>query len=150
MAYMLKNSIGYRLNHVATTLKTNFTKVLQPVCGVAAEQFATLKMIQEDSDVTQTRIAEQLGKDKTTIGRSIESLLKKGLITREDAEGDRRANRVFLTQKAEKLLESAIPMAQKFNETVRSKLTQEELETFLRVLDTILQESKNMNKGSHK
>lgn len=33
MEYMLKDSIGYRINLVATTIKTNFTKLLQPTCG---------------------------------------------------------------------------------------------------------------------
>lgn len=152
MAYMLKDSIGFRINLVATTIKTNFTKLLQPECGIAAEQFATLKIIQEDSDVTQTRIAELLGKDKTTVGRSIESLLKKDLLAREDVKSDRRANRVFLTQKADVILESAIPIAQNFNKTVKSKLSKNEIEIFFKVLDTILLESKIMhnNKGSSK
>ena len=152
MAYMLKDSIGYRLNLVATTLKTNFTKVLQHECGIAAEQFATLKIIQEDSDVTQTRIAELLAKDKTTVGRSIESLLKKGLLEREDVESDKRANKVLLTKKAEQILQTAIPISKNFNETVRSKLSKEEVDTFFKVMDTILQESKNINtkKGRNK
>ncbi len=151
MAYMLKDSIGYRINLVATTIKTNFTKVLQAKCGIAAEQFATLKIIKEDNDVTQTRIAELIGKDKTTVGRSIESLLKKGLLAREDVESDRRANRVFLTPKAEQILEVAIPIAQNFNETVKSKLSKDEVEIFFKVLDTILEESKKMDikKGSN-
>ncbi|WP_345991699.1 MarR family winged helix-turn-helix transcriptional regulator [Sulfurimonas sp. HSL-1716] len=144
MSYMLKDSIGYRINLVATTLKTNFTKLLRPSFGIAAEQFATLKIISEDNEVTQTQIAELLGKDKTTVGRSIDSLLKKGLLAREDIENDRRANRIFLTPKAENILGSAIPLAQKFNETVKSRLSKEEIETFFRVLDTILEESKNM------
>lgn len=148
MVYMLKDSIGFRMNLVATTIKTNFTKILQKKCGIAAEQFATLKIIQEDSDVTQTRIAELLVKDKTTVGRSIESLLKKGLLEREDVENDRRANRVILTKKAKEILRTAIPISQSFNESVKSKLSKEEIETFFKVLDTILQESKNMNKNN--
>jgi MarR family transcriptional regulator, transcriptional regulator for hemolysin len=150
MAYMLKDSIGYRMNLVSTTLKSNFTKALKSECGIAAEQFATLKIIKEDSDVTQTRIAELLAKDKTTVGRSIESLLKKGLLAREDVESDRRANRIFLTQKAEQILESAIPIAQNFNESIKSKFSKEEIENFFKVLDTILEESQNMNKGINK
>ena len=147
MEYMLKDSIGYSINLVATTVKTNFTKLLQSKCGIAAEQFATLKIIKEDDGVTQTRIAELLGKDKTTVGRSIESLLKKGLLAREDIESDKRANRVVLTPKAEHILEIAIPLSQKFNETVKSKLSKEEIEIFFKVLDTILEESQNMNKS---
>lgn len=152
MEYTLKNSIGYRINLVATTIKTNFTKLLRAECAIAAEQFATLKIIDEDHEVTQTRIAELLGKDKTTVGRSIESLFKKGLLYIEDVESDRRANRVSLTPKAEQILKSAVPIAHKFNESVRSKLTQNEIETFFKVLDTIFEESKNMKntKGSER
>ncbi len=149
MTYMLRDSIGYRISLVATTIKTNFTKLLQPICGVAAEQYATLKIISEDNEVTQTQIAELLGKDKTTVGRSIDSLLKKGLLIREDVQNDKRANRISLTPKAEQILKSAIPMARKFNEVVRRKLTADEIKIFFKVLDTILEESKNfdINKG---
>ncbi len=149
MAYVLKDSIGYRINLVATTMKTNFTKLLQPAYGVAAEQFATLKIVSEDNEVTQTQIAELLGKDKTTVGRSIDSLFKKGLLVREDLQSDKRANRISLTPQAEQILKSAIPMAQEFNEAIKNKLTENEIETFFKVLDTILENSKkvDINKG---
>ena len=144
MSYMLKDSIGYRTNLAATTIKTNFTKILQPY-GIAAEQFATLKIISEDNEVTQTRIAELLAKDKTTVGRSIDALLKKGLITREDVDNDRRANLISLTPKAVEILEFTVPIAKKFNEVVKSRLTQDEIESYFKVLDTILDASKNMS-----
>ncbi|MDH4943764.1 MarR family transcriptional regulator [Sulfurimonas sp. C5] len=143
MSYTLENSIGYQTNLVATMLKTSFTKLLQPRFGIAAEQFATLKIIDEDQEVTQTQMAEMLGKDKTTVGRSIESLIKKDLLKREDCSLDKRANRISLTPKAKEILEQAVPLAHKVNEAIKAKLSEEELESYFRVLDIILQESKN-------
>lgn len=144
MAYMLKDSIGYRTNLIATTVKTNFTKVLQSKFGIAAEQFATLKIIDEEGTVSQTQIAELLEKDKTTVGRSIESLVKKELICIENVKNDRRANRVSLSKKGKEILNSAMPISKTFNENLKSKLSKEELETFLKVLDVIHEESKNI------
>lgn len=144
MSYTLQSSIGYQTNLVATILKTNFTKLIQPKYGIAAEQFATLKIISEDSEATQTRIAELLGKDKTTVGRSIESLIKKGLLTREDSHLDKRANRISLTPKAQEVVAGVTEIADHLNETLKSKLSKEEIENYFKVLDKILQESKNI------
>ena len=141
---MLKDSIGYRANLAVTTLKSRFSKLLSPY-GIATEQFATLKIISEDNEVTQTRIAELLAKNKTTVGRSIDALVQKGLIDRQDIKNDRRANLITLTAKGENVLKLAIPIAQKFNETVKSKLDQKEIETFFKVLDLIIELSQDIN-----
>lgn len=144
MSYTLKSSLGYQTNLAATVLKTNFTKLIQPKFGIAAEQFATLKILSDDKEVTQTQLAELLGKDKTTVGRSIESLTKKGLLRREGVQNDKRANKIVLTSQAKNILAEATPLAEKFNEAVKAKFTQEEIEIYFKVLDTILQESQNI------
>ena len=144
MSYMLKDSIGYRASLAVTTLKSRFAKLLNPY-GIAPEQFATLKIISEDNEVTQTRIAELLAKNKTTVGRSIDALVQKGLIARQDIENDRRANLITLTVKGEEVLKLATPIAQNFNETVKSKLDQKEIETFFKVLDLMMELSQDTN-----
>ncbi|WP_428738765.1 MarR family winged helix-turn-helix transcriptional regulator [Sulfurimonas sp.] len=144
MCYNLKTSIGYQTNLVATTLKTSFTKLIQPRFGVAAEQFATLKIINEDSEVTQTQIAEILGKDKTTVGRSIDSLIKKGLLKRKGCFLDKRANRVYLTPKGLEVLEGANEIGHRYNEAIKSKLSDGEIEIYFKVLNTILSQSQNI------
>jgi DNA-binding MarR family transcriptional regulator len=146
VSYDLKTSIGYQTNLVATTLKTSFTKLIQPKFGVAAEQFATLKIINEDSEVTQTQIAEMLGKDKTTVGRSIDSLIKKGLLKRKGCFIDKRANRVYLTPKGEEILAGVNDIGHRYNEAIKSKLSEEEIATYFKVLNTILSESKSIEK----
>jgi len=143
--YELKDSIGYKFNLVATTLKTNFTKLLQPSLGIAAEQFGTLKIISDDSEITQTRIAELLGKDKTTVGRSIESLIKKGMLNKKYESCDKRVNKISLTPKGEEILQKALPIAQKFNENIKKHLSQEEINIFFKITDIILQETKEIN-----
>lgn len=144
MPYLLKDSIGYRTNLIATAVKMNFTKVLQSKFSIAAEQFATLKIIDEEGSVTQTRIAELLEKDKTTVGRSIESLLKKELINIENVQNDRRANKVSLSVKGQVTLNNAVPISKRFNDNLKSKLNKEEIEIFFKVLDIIHEESKNI------
>lgn len=144
MSYTLDSSIGYQTNLVATTLKTSFTKLIQPRFGIAAEQFATLKIISEDTKVTQTKLAELLGKDKTTVGRSIESLVKKDLLERQGCDEDKRANLVYLTDKGREVLAAANELGHQYNEAMKSKLDKQEIEVYFKVLKTILQESKNI------
>jgi DNA-binding MarR family transcriptional regulator len=137
---MLKDSLGYKINLTATLLKTEFTKRLKPKCGIATEQFATLQIISEDDQITQTKIAERLGKNKTTIGRSIDSLIKKGLLVKQYTQDDKRVHRISLTSQAQEILENAVPLAQNFNTFLKSKFTQEELKIFFKMLETLSEE----------
>jgi DNA-binding MarR family transcriptional regulator len=140
MDYKLKDSLGYKINLTATLLKTEFTKQLKPKCAIAAEQFATLQIIHEDDQVTQTQIAERLGKNKTTIGRSIDSLIKKGLIVKSYTQEDKRAHKIALTPKGEEILAKAVPLAHGLNTSLKSKFAPHEIEIFFNILNTIYNE----------
>merc|ERR1711879_224612 len=101
--YALKDSITYRLIRSSNSIVQSLNKKLSPY-EIAVEQRATLEIIKFEPDVNQTKIAKLLGKDKTTISRSLNSLEKKGLIQREnDVINDKRSNKILLTKKGEEI-----------------------------------------------
>jgi len=136
MGYALKNSIAYRFIKAANTVNNKLNKQLSPF-NIAIEQRATLEIIKFEKEVNQTKIAELLGKDKTTISRSLNSLEKKGLIKKSEISGDKRSNKVELTQTGEKILDDTIEEVSSYRESLNEKLTKEEIEAFFKILDKL-------------
>ena len=91
MAYELEKSIGFKINQTANKLNNKFNLLLQTY-DIAPEQRATLEIIKYEKDVNQTKIAQILGKDKTTISRTLATLEKKGFISK--IQIDKRTNQI--------------------------------------------------------
>lgn len=136
MAYALKNSIAYRFIKAANTVNNRLNKKLSPF-NIAIEQRATLEIIKFEKNVNQTKIAELLGKDKTTISRSLNSLQKKGLIKKSEVSEDKRSNKVELTKTGEMILNDTIEEVHLYRESLNNKLSKEEVDTFFRILDKL-------------
>lgn len=136
MEYKLRNSFGFRLNSLSNRIHAMFAKGIEPY-GIAPEQFAAMKMISEDDEINQSKIAAMLAKGKPTVSRTLDALEKKAFIIRGEAEEDRRIKRIRLTEKGKAVLDAVIPMAEAFNNTLYEQFTPQEVETFFHVLETI-------------
>ena len=136
MSYALKNSIAYKFIRGANSVNKTLNKKLSPY-EIGIEQRATLEMIKFESNVNQTTIANLLGKDKTTISRSLNSLEKKELIKKSETQGDKRSNNIEITAKGEKILEDTIKEITSFRESLNDKLTKDEREMFFKIIDKL-------------
>lgn len=137
MNYALKDSIAYRLIRSSNSVVNSLNKRLNPY-DLAIEQRATLEIIKFEPNVNQTKIAKLLGKDKTTISRSLNSLEKKELIVKiNDKENDKRSNKIKLTKKGEEILEQTLDDVTTFRESLNSKLNEEEHKIFFEILDKL-------------
>jgi DNA-binding MarR family transcriptional regulator len=70
-------------------------------CGVTAAQCHTLLAIEEKKLTTVTDLALDLELDKSTLSRTIESLVAVGLVNRETNSGNRRSQHISLTKEGE-------------------------------------------------
>lgn len=137
MNYALKDSIAYRLIRSSNSVVQSLNKKLA-YYDIAIEQRATLEIIKYESNVNQVEIAKLLGKDKATISRSLNSLEKKGLITRKsDIKNDKRSNKIMLTPKGEMILDETLLEVTQFRENLTSKLTPNEHQSLFRILDKL-------------
>lgn len=136
MNFSLQNSIAYRFIRGANSVNKTLNKKLKPF-DIAIEQRVTLEIIKFKSNVNQTTIASLLGKDKTTISRSLDSLEKKGLIKKTETLGDKRSNNIVLTKKGEVVLEKTISEVTSFRESLNEKLNKEEIEMFFKIIDKL-------------
>lgn len=136
MNYALKDSIAYRFIRGANSVNQTLNNKLSPY-KIAIEQRATLEIIKFEPNVNQTTIANLLGKDKTTISRSLNSLEKKGLIQKSEVSEDKRSKKVELTKEGEHILEESMEEVTSYRELLNSKLTQQEIEVFFKIIDKL-------------
>ena len=134
MSYDLEKSIGFKINQTANKLNNKYNQLLQSF-DIAPEQRATLEIIKYEADVNQTKIANILGKDKTTISRTLNTLENKNLITKSQI--DKRTNLIQLTQKGDDILNDSFSSVRDFRKKLTSNLREEEINQLVSLLEKV-------------
>ena len=135
MKNKLKESIGFKINITANIINSSFNQILNKH-EIAIEQRASLEILKYEENVSQTKIAKILGKDKTTISRTLKTLEKKGYILKEEI--DKRTNLIKLTSLGENVLEKSSQDVKDFRAKMLSKLTSQEIEQLFNTLDKVI------------
>ena len=92
-------SWAFALHDVARLLRTYSDQRAREL-GTTRAQWAVLSRLQRCEGVKQNELAEALDLAPITLGRLIDKLTAAGLVERRDDATDRRANRLYLTEKA--------------------------------------------------
>ena len=99
-----EREIGFALNDVARMLRTYADQRARDL-NMTRAQWAVLVKLQRCEGVKQSELAESLDLAPITLARLIDKLTASGLVDRRDDPHDRRANRLYLTEKAGPTLE---------------------------------------------
>ena len=134
MSYELQKSLGFKINQAANKINNKFTQLLNQF-DIAPEQRATLEIIKYEKDVNQTKIAHILGKDKTTISRTLTTLEKKNFILKKQI--DKRTNLIELTKLGNEILEKSATQVKEFRTTLFSNLENEEVNVLVNLLEKV-------------
>ena len=99
-----EREIGFALHDVARMLRT-FADQRARDLNMTRAQWAVIVKLQRCEGVKQSELADSLDLAPITLARLIDKLTAAGLVERRDDANDRRANRLFLTEKAGPTLE---------------------------------------------
>lgn len=135
MSYELEKSLGFKINQTANKLNNKYNQLLQ-IFDIAPEQRATLEIIKYETDVNQTKIAQILGKDKTTISRTLNTLEKKGFILKSQI--NKRTNLIELSSKGEEILEKSSFLVKEFRKKLASNLNENEINQLFSLLEKVV------------
>jgi len=91
--------LGFALNDVARLLRTYSDQRAREL-GTTRAQWAVLSRLQRCEGVNQSELAEALDLAPITLGRLVDKLTSAGLVERRNDVADRRAHRLYLTEKA--------------------------------------------------
>lgn len=123
--YDLDNAIGYAVGHAAARIKIALRRAfLAAGHDVTPDQWVVLYRLLENEGLTQVALGERTVKDKTTITRILDRLEARTLLARRRDPGDRRSQRLYLTEAGRSLAQALVPIVQSFTRTVYADITE--------------------------
>jgi DNA-binding MarR family transcriptional regulator len=94
---------GFLLSETARMLRKLLDRRLQPL-GLSRAQWSVLAILAHRDGLSQSQLAEILEVEKTTTGRLVDHVEKRGWVERRPIPGDRRLWGVYLTEQARPLI----------------------------------------------
>lgn len=127
------NRISRDLLRVSRKAQTYLGSIVKKYDITIAEQPFFMAIRGRDG-LTQEELTALVGVDKAMTTRVLHSLEGKGLIRKVQDENDKRQNRIYKTDKVDKLGERVWADLLQFDKAVTEGISKEELESFLKTL----------------
>lgn len=96
--------------------------------GITIEQWILLKIIEESGQLSQKELAEKSLRDPASITRTLDILQKKGYITREAVENNRRQYHIILTNEGAQFVKKHMKVVKQHRAKSTEGFTTEEVE----------------------
>jgi MarR family transcriptional regulator for hemolysin len=135
--FVIEDSLGYLLNRAARVLAHQLAERLRPH-GVGIGQWAVLLFLWARDGMSQAELSRLVAIEPPTMVRTIDRLVRDGLVTRSPDPVDGRASRIQLTERGLALRDELIPEAVAVNRAAIEPMTQAELTTVMRVLQRLV------------
>lgn len=107
--------------------------------NISVPEYLIIRVLYDYDGIQQCEIASVLGKDKAAVCRTIGAMVKKGLVVTQSIS--HKCQRVFLTPKSEEMKPSIIAVAAEREKHFKSMGTEEEYETFSKMIRKIIEEN---------
>ncbi|MCA0931523.1 MarR family transcriptional regulator [Lutimonas saemankumensis] len=111
--------------------------------NISKEQFIVLKHLHEQDGRKQNDLAFITNRSKTALTRLIQTMEKKGLVSRSVSSEDMRINNVFLTDKGRIVWDTSLPYFMNIIQELQKNISEEDLQVAQNVLKKI---QENINK----
>ncbi len=147
MSTLHERFIGYLVSDVARLMRTVFDRRVRHL-GVTRAQWLALTRLYRRPGASQSDVADMLEIEKASAGRLIDRLETNGWVERRSDAHDRRVNRVYLSPKAERLLQSLWPIAEATNNDAMGDLTEQERDVLTHLLGRMKSRLQDMDDQS--
>ncbi len=104
---------------------------------LSKEEWSILKRLNVNDGQRMNDMAFITHRDKVSMMRVVNSMVKKGFIIRRTDEQDKRVNRIFLTAYGKEVIEKVLPVMYQLIPEVQSSLSQEEREVLITALKKV-------------
>ena len=134
------NLIGKQISILFRQLNLYFNHELSEI-SISATELLYLSSLYEKDGITQDDLAQEYSVDKAAVTRTLQLMEKKGLIVRKTDSTDKRAKKLFLTDKSKSL-------EKKLRETQAKwicAMKQDTIDNFSKQIDTMVERAKELN-----
>lgn len=130
---MVKNKLGYYLRSMIKEYKTIMEKELF-IYRINIGHFTIMDIVYKENGILQEVVSSMLVADRTTISRRITQLEKLGYMKKEKDDKDKRAYRLYQTEKGNEVYEKAKKIRDEINKIGAKGVTQEEFQIAAKTL----------------
>jgi DNA-binding MarR family transcriptional regulator len=132
------------LNQAQHLLSKRVDAELAGALGIKTAQLGAVFFLLEHDGCMLKEISAGLGLNNSAITTLVVRMEKGGLLTRESCSVDGRSYRIHLTNKAKSIGQKAIPVAKELNSMLAQGFSDEEIDTVIRFLDSIISIAKGV------
>lgn len=93
-------------------------------CDVTLPQCHAMIELEESGDISLSDLSNRMELDKSTLSRTVDSLVRDGLAVRDTDAADRRAVKISLSDKGKEKVESINTLCDKYYEEILSGIPQ--------------------------
>jgi DNA-binding MarR family transcriptional regulator len=138
-AFAIEQSLGYLVNQLARSMAHDLAEELRPV-GIGIGQWAVLLFLWARDGLSQAELSRVVAIEPPTMVRTIDRMVRDGLVTRVPDAADGRISRIHLTDRGRSMRHALIPRAMAVNARYLARLTETERRALRRLLGKLLDE----------
>lgn len=144
-AAMTGNSIEAELGrsplhlfHRAVQVVTEIYQAEMASYDLTARQYAVLFALAHSDGLSQSKLVDATGIDRSTMADIVRRMLKKGIIQRKRDKDDARAYEVKITEEGVRLFKAVAPIVRRIEDKLLSSLNGRRVDDFLDSLGTVV------------
>jgi DNA-binding MarR family transcriptional regulator len=143
---VIEDSLGYLVNRLARSMASQLAAELRPT-GVGIGQWAILLILWARDGLSQAELSRLVAIEPPTMVRTIDRMVRDGLVTRGPDPRDARVSLIFLTAKGRALRDDLVPKAVAVNAANLGRLTAREAGELRRLLGKLLDPTEGKRRG---
>ncbi len=137
MTFTLDTALGFVVGRTFHIMRRAFTATVHGAgIQITPEEWVLLNRLWTRDGQRQTELAESTIKDRTTVTRLLDGMVKKGLVRRETDPEDRRVVLAWLTDEGRGLIQQLLPIMEKLLKEATTGISERELEITRKTLTT--------------
>lgn len=135
--FAIEESLGYLVNRLARSMAHDLAEELRPA-GIGIGQWAVLLFLWARDGLSQAELSRVVAIEPPTMVRTIDRMVRDGLVTRAPDPGDGRISRIHLTDRGRSMRHALIPNAMAVNARYLARLAETERRALRRLLGKLL------------
>tara|TARA_R110000824_G_scaffold266287_2_gene455282 strand:+ start:2084 stop:2542 length:459 start_codon:yes stop_codon:yes gene_type:complete len=130
----MSDNIGFMIGDISRLIRRTFDKRAKAI-GVTRPQWRVLTWLQRHEGINQSALADMLELDAMTLCRMVDRLQSADMVERRTDPEDRRAWRLFLTQKGIALTEQLKPIGEQLLQEALNGVPARDRDQFQQLLE---------------
>lgn len=135
---MKEKTIDYVLRATWMAVSKMYNEEASKMDSTMATGFALIS-IDPDEDTPSTSLGPKMGMEATSLSRTLKNMEERGLIERKPNPADGRSVLIHLTPFGKEMREFSKGVVLRFDEAVKQNVSEEDLKTFKKVANTIME-----------